>query len=605
MDTRRGITKDIVVKATNLANIIIRPNAIDSILQFISNDELPLQRLEKIIQALTSRIENKQDSKGIYVVEKSDVDAVVDESNVEIAIKESEMKKMISSFATPKFVFDPVRKMYVHKKSTFPLAANADARIYGMFLERLVLIQARLLRNPIFSPPPLASLHRSYMAIIPLDQLATHVQSKNTAQSTNQWILLGILSQPEPGIYTIEDSNKSLVLSIDKSTQITAGMFTPGCIVMVQGTYRPDEEISTLSSKSAIDNSDQGGNLTLLERKFGSLHESRLPGLFHVQTLGHPPAELRETTLKAMSILDSSSVSLKHAELEYIVHQSKLPENRDDSIVFISNVHLDKLSVRENLRIMLEEYVNSSNVPKVFVLMGNFCSHPFGHESGDSTLYKELFTALGDLIASVNGVGNNFDTSFVLIPGPSDPSATKVLPRHSMPTTLLGNLLSRKDIAPKIVLMTNPCRMKWFDKEIVIFRSDITDRLTKHMLLPLSKSQGVLEPHQHAVRTVIDQGHLLPLELSVAPIYWEYDHALRISPLPDVIVLAEANQAPYLEVRSFETRVGSVEGDVEDESKVTSWKCSVVNPGDFVHKGNWAAYQPNGKKKKIQLHNLA
>ena len=35
--------------------------------------------------------------------------------------------------------------------------------------------------------------------------------------------------------------------------------------------------------------------------------------------------------------------------------------------------------------------------------------------------------------------------------------------------------------------------------------------------------------------TLIDQGHLSPLPLSVQPIHWEHDHALRLYPLPDVV----------------------------------------------------------------------
>jgi DNA polymerase epsilon subunit 2 len=41
------------------------------------------------------------------------------------------------------------------------------------------------------------------------------------------------------------------------------------------------------------------------------------------------------------------------------------------------------------------------------------------------------------------------------------------------------------------------------------------------------------------ITTLLDQGHLCPLPLSSRPILWEYDNAMRVYPLPDVLVLAD------------------------------------------------------------------
>ena len=40
-------------------------------------------------------------------------------------------------------------------------------------------------------------------------------------------------------------------------------------------------------------------------------------------------------------------------------------------------------------------------------------------------------------------------------------------------------------------------------------------------------------------KTLICQGHLCPLPLHVAPVYWAYDNALRLYPIPDLIVCAD------------------------------------------------------------------
>ena len=39
--------------------------------------------------------------------------------------------------------------------------------------------------------------------------------------------------------------------------------------------------------------------------------------------------------------------------------------------------------------------------------------------------------------------------------------------------------------------------------------------------------------------TVLAQGHVLPLPLAAQPVYWEWDHALRLSPAPDALIIGE------------------------------------------------------------------
>jgi len=40
-------------------------------------------------------------------------------------------------------------------------------------------------------------------------------------------------------------------------------------------------------------------------------------------------------------------------------------------------------------------------------------------------------------------------------------------------------------------------------------------------------------------KTLVCQGHLCPLPLHVEPVYWAHDNALRLYPLPDLIVCAD------------------------------------------------------------------
>ena len=63
----------------------------------------------------------------------------------------------------------------------------------------------------------------------------------------------------------------------------------------------------------------------------------------------------------------------------------------------------------------------------------------------------------------------------------------------------------------------------------------------------------------HFVKTVVSQGHLAPLPLHTCPVYWDHDAALRIYPLPDLVVV----------------------GDKFDPFCAEEQSCKVVNPGSF------------------------
>jgi hypothetical protein len=78
------------------------------------------------------------------------------------------------------------------------------------------------------------------------------------------------------------------------------------------------------------------------------------------------------------------------------------------------------------------------------------------------------------------------------------------------------------------------------------------------------------DPSELLVKTVFDQAHLSPLPLISSPIYWAYDHALRLFPLPDVCVLAD--------------RTDQYEWEYEG--------CLAVNPGPFAADLAFVVYQP-------------
>ncbi|OBZ70294.1 hypothetical protein A0H81_09963 [Grifola frondosa] len=82
---------------------------------------------------------------------------------------------------------------------------------------------------------------------------------------------------------------------------------------------------------------------------------------------------------------------------------------------------------------------------------------------------------------------------------------------------------------------------------------------------------------RYLVQSILDQSHLMPVTNAIQPILSEYDHVLRLYPLPTAVVLA----------------------DKYDRYQMTYEGCHVFNPGRFV--GNsftFSAYNPSRRESE-------
>ena len=84
------------------------------------------------------------------------------------------------------------------------------------------------------------------------------------------------------------------------------------------------------------------------------------------------------------------------------------------------------------------------------------------------------------------------------------------------------------------------CRVRFFSKEIILFREDLQQKMRRHCLV---QPNNTFQIHEHLVTTIIANEHLCPLPLTAQPIYWQFDAALRLHPTPDAIVLADKCEA--------------------------------------------------------------
>lgn len=280
------------------------------------------------------------------------------------------------------------------------LHSSAAGKV-SMNRERFELIKQRLLRQPAFSAPLIKSnKSQGYIQLTPIDNL------RNTNKET--CYVLAMLTNPETGKYALEDLNKrvSCTFADENDLGLAEGIYTDGSIVLVEGEYD-------------MDNTDSSA---VVEETGG------LSGVFTIHTMGHPPPELRADSLKAMGTVDPYGIIQTPGDYQRAIDLQTRAE--DAYWVIISDLHLDNPEVLGKIKHMLDVYSELRVVPSVFILMGNFCSMPFGAHFDDATTFVRRMNDFADLVGDYTEIATN--SHFILIPGPNDPGCGRILPRRSV-----------------------------------------------------------------------------------------------------------------------------------------------------------------------------
>lgn len=425
-----------------------------------------------------------------------------------------------------------------------------------MHTERYGLLKASVLRNPLFAPPLVGSAREEHIPLTPIDQLARgrsgdpalrSIQYHDGRGVDSETTVLGMLTQPAPGLWFIEDEGKGVALDLTHCTDLIAGYYTETCVVIISGRYDPDGSppasgAASLSSSAAVTAVASAG-----------LHGHHLPGVFRATTMSHPPLEGREASLRAMGLVDPLRVYTSPGDLSRAQQLMREVPPAACAIVVMAHVHLDKPIVLDRLRRVLLGYGAADVVPAAFVLIGEFSSTAFGQHAGDRATFQRHFESLASLLCEpgVREVAQR--TDFVLVPGARDPGGgAGVLPRPPIPASFAGRLADR-DVIPRLHLASNPCRLRYYGHEIVVYRGDATLALRRRAVVPPNTSAEPSEP-VHAAHTLLHQAHLCPLPLSVQPVYWAHDHALRLFPAPHALVVAEESEP------SYRTKISSSDG---------------------------------------------
>ncbi|XP_315206.4 DNA polymerase epsilon subunit 2 [Anopheles gambiae] len=449
---------------------------------------------------------------------------VIEKQHIELAIKEANntglddtetIFRVISAFEVPSFVYCAEKKKFLPDTNKRSLLATPDGKS-SYIRERYWLLWQKTSRHETFSqrttPGMEAPGNRNKLSLRKVENILS-------TSKMNDVVLLGLLTQLTEGRYYLEDPTGSIPIDISTATY-SPGLFCEGCFLLAYGKYRD--------------------------------------GVLKVEEIGFPMPELATNSRAFFGTVNSWGGPSKTL-LKYSRNLNDLEKaNVEHSLVFLSDCWLDNPIVMEKLEQLLRGYDDFP--PVAIVLMG-----PFARSIENVYTLKGHFIKLGEILSSCEKLKSQ--TDLVIVPSIDDPAAANILPRPPVPEALAGELKKR---FPRTILTTNPCRLQYCTQQIVVCRADLVTKLCRNTIhFP---KEGLLE--EHFARTIINQNTLAPLTPIAFPTHWNYDAALSLYPLPDLIVIGDPCQG-------FHT---------------TEQECTVMNVGSFPKsKYAFKVYYPSSR----------
>lgn len=571
--------------------------------------------LKQILKDLNQKIES------LSISEKAKrSDTIVDVDQDETLIWEDHYK-IISPNEQLAITFDKNRKQFTSqtKKGTSlmqNLSSNLNSSI-ELFNNRYHLLMDRLSRNESFQKSSVASISSISMTLKEGNVSNEITLIKNVLGRDGQkFILFGLLSKNTNDEYILEDATDHIELNLSQAYKTAGSFYCPGMFVIVEGIY-----------------SASGGSSNQSHDYIG--------GCFYVSNIGHPPAERREKSLEAYDNLDFLGIHRQTQPVsgERI---TKIPKGlkkklinlerglNDHKFIFLgSDCFLDSFKVMDGLRKFFHKFENSliesmesdeKITPLALVLSGSFTSKPLASTNSsisnisNSESYKSCFDEFANMLSNYPNVVKL--CKIVLIPGKNDPwnstyslgsSALNHFPQRSIPKVFTNRL---EKLLPKgnLVLGWNPVRINYLSQEIAIIKDDFMTKFKRNDIVFASdlemekeiierdsasakeridsllqdKSEHVptkLKEARKLVKTLLDQGNLQPFMKNLKAINPVYDYALRIEPLPTVLVLHDSTFGNF---------------------DVTYNGCKVINIGKLLsqssRKLNYVEYHPSLKR---------
>jgi len=563
-----------IISTFKKRGLSLSPKALNALLSILKHEETgqSTETLHRILDEIKGRLMNSNSTS--LVVSLDLMEAVVaDMSRDGRDVMEEAMQLLDLSSEPPKLQFDLMNRRFSlvspqkdnqnrgserdqgnQSRSSSLLDINSnyfgssDDKV-NMLMQRYALIHQRLMRNEHFKPRLVQSDSDNVRKITPIEGLLG---------SSGDKILLGIIVQVEEGQYYLEDPTAQIHMDLSMAELVSDGYMTEHSICLVEGAM--------------------------------------VDGVLAVKKIGHPIYESRSDAIAAIGLQNSDIFGAIPTITELARLKDEEEKNWSEGLfVILSDVHLDDSIVLEKLELLFQGYHEFEVLP-VFIFMGDFASrYPSAVIDNANTTTAGYFDELGTIICKYPRLAE--EGRFILVPGQNDPGVGSVLPRPKIPDFFTHGLRSK---VRHVHMTSNPCRLRYFSKEILIGRVDVLTKLRRNSILSpdislkMDKDSHVIEekkrdaekegtnPHvKHAIKTMMDQGHLCPVPSSSLPIYWNYDHLLRLYPPPSAVILGDKSAERY-----FETY-----GD----------DCDFLNPGPFYADHGFLFFRPVDLETKSKM----
>ncbi|CAB4281581.1 unnamed protein product [Prunus armeniaca] len=434
---------------------------------------------------------------------------------------------IIDAFKVPKFRYDPIKKVFYKHTGSLPIHGDAFSKA-ALYKDRFLLLSQMLSGHKDFSKPAFDS------------ELSDFGRCE-------------VMAMPElikAGVVVQSNQKHEIVIFLDNIYKITAGFFVENTIV-AEGEMLLEGVFQLIQSRSVYIKS-KSSEVTCHE--IVSSIRCLIADFLRLRTeISH------SNFLQDMTLLVVFPIHFKQLRLTKLERESV-----NGNVVILSDIWLDNEEAMEKLERVLDAFENEDFVLCLFVLIGNFCSHPCNLGFHSFSNLRSQFGKLGQMIAAHLRLKEG--SCFLFIPGPDDAGPSTVLPRPSLPKYLREELQNHIPNA----ISSNPCRMKFCSQELVFFRQDLLYRMRP-------SSEETTDDFEHLVATITHQCHLCPLSLIVQPIIWNYDHSLYLNPTPHTIVLGDRS-----EQKAF---------------KYTGITC--FNPGSFSSDGAFVVYRPDNQEVEL------
>jgi len=472
------------------------------------------EKLDKILSAIP------KSKLGSGPLDSATLQCVLTEITASLEDRPTEAIYVIDAFKTPKLRYDHSTKGFLASTETFSIFGTPEQKI-RVFQDRYTLLRQRLLRSKPFAPPPvitsISSASAARLQLTPIESLAG---------SHGVRCVLGMISQIKEGMYFLEDPGGYIPIDLS-GVKTTAGLFMENSIVLAEGEV--------------------------------------IDSVFRVKVMGFPPHELKAETRAAFGNVDFFGAGLiTMQDYPRMLEQEELASTA--MFVVVSDLWLDKPEVLSKLERLLAGFATSP--PTLFLFIGSFLSRAHGLSRDDSAKsVKSYFDALADVISKYPSLIES--SKFIFVPGSNDPGAQEALPRPAIPLYFVQRI---REVLPEAIFTSNPCRIRYYTQEIVVFREDLLHKMRKHCILPPSDETENLS--EHLVMTLLNQSHMFPLPFAFRPIIWAYDHVLHLYPMPDVLIVAD--------------KCGQYDWTYED--------CVCFNPSSFPSEFAFTVYYPSRRE---------